>query len=75
MWRRRRTERVRTVSLSSFTSVLAMVCLLWVLFCVWFVFCWCGCLLAVVGFLVFACAPYPPLYISYEDSSHSEMGT
>ena len=29
MWWRRSTERVRTVSLSSFTSVLAMVCLLW----------------------------------------------
>ena len=28
-----------------------MVCLLWVLVCVWFVFCWFGCLLAGVGFL------------------------
>ena len=38
-------------------------------------FCWFGCLFAVVVFLCFACAPYPPSYISYEDSSHSEMGT
>ena len=43
-------------------------------FCVWFVFCWFGCLLAVVGSLVFACAPYPPSYTSYENSSHSENG-
>ena len=60
---------------SCFTSVLAMVCLLWVLglclvcvFLVWLFAC-------VVVSLVFACAPYAPSYISYEDSSHSEMGT
>ena len=40
-----------------------------------FVFSWFGCLLAVVVSLVFACAPYPPSYISYEDSSRSKMGT
>ena len=73
MWWRRSTERVRTVSLSRFTSVLAMV------FClvvgVGFVFglCFLGlvvCLCCCVS--VFACAPYAPSYISYDDSSHSE---
>ena len=75
MWWRRNTERVRTVSLSRFTSVLAMV---FFVVGVGFVFglCFLGlvvCLCCCV--LVFACAPYAPSYISYEDSSHSEMGT
>ena len=65
MWWRRSTERVRTVSLSRSTSVLAMV------FClvvgVGFVFglCFLGlvvCLCCCVS--VFACAPYALLYIS-----------
>ena len=73
MWWRRNTERVRTVSLSRFTSVLAMV------FClvvgVGFVFglCFLGlvvCLCCCV--MSFARAPYAPSYISYDDSSHSE---
>ena len=73
MWWRRNTERVRTVSLSRFTSVLAMV------FClvvgVGFVFglCFLG-LVVCLCFCVksFARAPYAPSYISYDDSSHSE---
>ena len=73
MWWRRNSERVRTVSLSRFTSALAMV------FClvvgVGFVFglCFLGlvvCLCCCV--LSFARAPYAPSYISYDDSSHSE---
>ena len=57
-----------------FTSVLAMTfcggcCFVFVL---WFV--GLAVRLRLLG-LYFACAPYPPSYISYEDSSHSEMGT
>ena len=40
-----------------------------------FVCCWLGCLLCVCLFLCFARAPSPPAYISYEDASHSGMGT
>ena len=70
---RRSSERVRTVSPSRLTSVLAMVlCLvvgvgfLWLVgvFLLWLFFCCC--------FSVLACAPYAPSYISYDDSSHSE---
>ena len=44
-------------------------CGCWV--CLWFVFSWFGCLLVLLC-LGFACAPYAPSYISYDDSSHSE---
>ena len=54
MWWRRSTERVRTVSLSSFTSVLGMVCLLWMLF--WGVFCVLLVCLFACGFWVFGFA-------------------
>ena len=75
MWWRRSTERVRTVSLFMFHLgagdgffVLGVVFV--------FVLCFVGLAvcLRLLG-LCFACAPYPPSYISYEDSSHSEMGT
>ena len=76
MWWRRSTERVRTVSLFMFhlgagdgLFVVGVVfvfglCFVGLVVCLW-----------LLGFLCFACAPYPPSYISYEDSSHSEMGT
>ena len=44
---------------------------LWVLGLFLFVFSWFGCLLVWLC-LGFACAPYAPSYISYDDSSHSE---
>ena len=70
---RRSTERVRAVSLSRFTSVLAMVLCL-VVGC-WFL--WLVCVVLLWLFLcccvsVLACAPYAPSYISYDDPSHSE---
>ena len=69
---RRSTELVRTVSLSRFTSVLAMVLcfvvgvgfVVGLCFLLWLFLC--------CGVSVFACAPYAPSYISYDDSSHSE---
>ena len=70
---RRSTERVRTVSPSRLTSVLATVlCLvLGVGFCCWLVFflLWffLSCCVSVL-----ASAPYAPSYISYDVSSHSE---
>ena len=61
---------------SCFTWVQAMACVVvgvvWV--CVLFVVGW-GVCFVFVWFLCFARAPSPPSYISYEDASHSEMGT
>ena len=55
MWWRRSTERVRIVSLSMFHLGAGDGFLLWVLFCVCFVFCWFGCLFAVVGLVIRLC--------------------
>ena len=54
MWWRRSTERVRTVSLFMFhLGAGDGLFVVGVVFCVWFVFCWFGCLFCGFCVLVF----------------------